>query len=84
MLSSREDINSRCRRFDLLLVAVLAKSAVAMTAVVAVQVVAFPTGRWRLTVTAVTVVVEQSHGISVFAYTNMMDRTEMRTRERKE
>ena len=52
--SSHEIINSRCRRFDLLLFAVLAQSVAAtVTAVVAVQVVAVPTGRCRLTVTAV-------------------------------
>ena len=41
--SSREGINSRCRRFDSLLFAVLAQSATAMTA----HFVAGPAGRWR-------------------------------------
>ena len=42
--SSREGITSHCRRFDLLIFAVLAQSvtAISMTAVVAA-----PTGRWR-------------------------------------
>ena len=38
--SGRECINSRCRRFDLLLFRVLAQSVAAMTAVVAIHVVA--------------------------------------------
>ena len=41
--SSREGINSRCRRFYLLLFAVLAQSVPAMTAVVAFQAVAYVT-----------------------------------------
>ena len=52
-VSSREGINSRCRCFYLLLFAVLAQPVAAMTTVVAVQVVAVMTGRWRSTVTAV-------------------------------
>ena len=55
-----------------------------MTAGVAVLVVAVPTGRWRINMTAVTVVAERSRGISVFAYTNVMGRPAMRTHERKE
>ena len=45
--SSREGINSRCRRFDLLFFAVLAQSVAAMIAVVAAHVVTVPVGRWR-------------------------------------
>ena len=48
-ISSSEGINSRCRRFDLLLFAVLAQSLSDMTAVAAVQVVAVATCRWRPT-----------------------------------
>ena len=51
-----EGINSRCRRFDLLLFAVLVQSVAAMTAGVTVQVVAISTGRWRSTMTTVTAV----------------------------
>ena len=43
--SSREGINARCRRFDLLLFAVLAQSVAAMTAVVTARVVTIPVGR---------------------------------------
>ena len=45
--SSRGGINSRCRRFCLLLLAVLAQSVATMTVVVAAHVVAVPTGCWR-------------------------------------
>ena len=46
--SSREGINSHCRRFALLLVAVLAQSVAAMTAVVAAHLVAVNAGRHTL------------------------------------
>ena len=45
--SSREGINSRCRRSDVLLFAVLAQSVAALTVVVAAHVVARPADRWR-------------------------------------
>ena len=48
---SNEGINSHCRRFELLLFAVVSQSVVAMTAFVAV-----PTDCWRSTVIAVTAV----------------------------
>ena len=49
-------INNRCCRFDLLLFAILAQSVAALTTVVAVEVVAVTTVRWRSTVTAFTLV----------------------------
>ena len=92
--SSCEGINSRCHRFYLHF-AVLAQSVAAITAVVAVQVVAVPTGRWQSTVIAVTQIqpslvhsTEHMRSDSVFSsfssITNLLGRTEMRTRERKE
>ena len=60
--SGRIGINSRCRRFDLLLFAFLAQYVTAMTTVVAVQVVAIPTGHWRSTVTTVTAPFRQVAG----------------------
>ena len=56
---SREGINYRCRRFDLLLFVVLSQSVAVMTAVVAVLVVSISSGRWRST--------ENSRGESFFA-----------------
>ena len=47
---------SRFHRFDLLLFAVLVQLVGAMTAVVAVQFVAVPTGRWRSIAMAVVAV----------------------------
>ena len=46
-------MNSRWRRFDLLLFAALAQPVAAVAAAVAGQVVAIPMGRWRSTVTTV-------------------------------
>ena len=93
-LSSREGIKSRC--FDLLVLAVFAQSVAALTTVVAIQVVAVPTGHWRSTVTAVTVVAalfnltlvwrlgfrDRFWCFSPIQY--LLGQTEMRTHEKKD
>ena len=85
-LSSHEDINSRCCRFDLFRFC-RSQSVSAVTAVVTVQVVAVPTGRLRSIVTDVAgkfnSTIEQRLGCSdsfwlFFAYiTNLLGGTEM-------
>ena len=74
--SNRQGTKSRCRRFDLLLVAVLTQFFIVMTAVVAVQVF------------DVSLVIKWTLGFCAYFLAfasnkiNLLGRTEVRTRER--
>ena len=66
-VSSREGILSRCRRLYLLFIAVVAQSVAAMITVVAVQVVAVPTGCWPQLPPSLVHLTEHSRGDLVFS-----------------